>query len=356
MTDEAGRGASGSSVTAIRPLLPAPRGVLTGWLTERLHRRVHDDRSPDVCSVVDPHTDDMLFDDDAQLALHCIYELSYRGFDGVHDAMERDPAICDLRRDLEDLMETVLRREIGELSSWPMQTLEWLAMPGDGPSLSQFMVDHGTREHLRQFAIHRSAYQLKEADPHSWGLPRLSGRAKSAMVEIQFDEYGAGRPGRAHAELFATTMASLGLDSSYGCHLERLPGTTLATGNVISLFGTQRRLLPALLGHLALFEMTSTGPMQRYSDALARIGVGEGGREFFDVHVAADARHEVIALTDLVGGYLESEPCSGREISFGAQALTLVERNFTRSLVDAFRSGRSSLLPDPTDHASARPS
>ncbi len=354
--DEVALDANGPSVMAIRPHLPAPRGILTGWLTERLNGRGHETAAPNVSRVVDPYTDDVLFDHDAQLALHCIYELSYRGFDGVDDTMERDPAVCELRRDLEDLMESVLRREIRAPSPWPVQTLERLVTSGGGPSLSEFMAEHGTREHLREFSIHRSAYQLKEADPHSWGIPRLSGRAKSAMVEIQFDEYGGGRRGRAHAELFAATMASLGLDASYGHYLERLPGTTLATGNLISLFGTQRRLLPALLGHLALFEMTSTGPMQRYSDALARIGVPEGGREFFDVHVAADAHHEVIALSDLVGGFLESEPRSGREISFGAQALMLVERNFTLGLLDAFRSSRSSLLVGPTRSASIRPS
>ena len=51
--------------------------------------------------------------------------------------------------------------------------------------------------------MHRSAYQLKEADPHSWALPRLSGPPKAALVEVQADEYGGGRPERIHAELFA---------------------------------------------------------------------------------------------------------------------------------------------------------
>lgn len=44
--------------------------------------------------------------------------------------------------------------------------------------------------------MHRSAYQLKEADPHSFALPRVpAGRAKAAFVEIQADEYGGGVPG-----------------------------------------------------------------------------------------------------------------------------------------------------------------
>jgi len=55
---------------------------------------------------------------------------------------------------------------------------------------------------LRELCIHRSAYQLKEADPHSWALPRLHGGPKAALVQIQADEYGNGDPQRIHAKLF----------------------------------------------------------------------------------------------------------------------------------------------------------
>ena len=43
---------------------------------------------------------------------------------------------------------------------------------------------------MREFAVHRSAYQLKEADPHTWVIPRLRGRGEGRLVEIQPDEYG----------------------------------------------------------------------------------------------------------------------------------------------------------------------
>jgi hypothetical protein len=74
---------------------------------------------------------------------------------------------------------------------------------------------------MLEFIVHRSAYQLKEADPHSWALPRLTGRPKAAMVEIQADEYGGGDAGRMHAALFAKPMDGLGLDSRSSL-LERL--------------------------------------------------------------------------------------------------------------------------------------
>src|SRR5581483_8197887 len=102
---------------------------------------------------------------------------------------------------------------------------------------------------LREFAIHRSAYQLKEADPHTWGVPRLAGRAKAALVHIQTDEYGNGDAPAMHSTLFADTMRALGLDPTYGAYVEVLPGATLATGNLVTMFGLHRRLRGALVGH-----------------------------------------------------------------------------------------------------------
>ena len=58
--------------------------------------------------------------------------------------------------------------------------------------LSRHVERDATLEQVLEFLAHRSAYQLKEADPHSWALPRLSGGPKAAMVEIQADEYGGG--------------------------------------------------------------------------------------------------------------------------------------------------------------------
>jgi len=55
----------------------------------------------------------------------------------------------------------------------------------DGPALSRFIEFHADADQFREFMIHRSLYQLKEADPHSWAIPRLSGSAKAALVEVR---------------------------------------------------------------------------------------------------------------------------------------------------------------------------
>ena len=320
----------------MKQTLPIPRGPMTDSVFARL--RAGSGPIADLDEGLD-----VLRDDDVQLALHALYELSYRGYDEVDESLESDLALIAARQRMERAMEQQLRDQIGPVPSDAPSLLANLASRSDGPSLSGALLADPDIDHVREFAVHRSAYQLKEADPHSWAIPRLSGRAKAAIVEIQSDEYGRGVPGAAHAELFADTMTALGLDPTYGRYIDLLPATTLATGNLISMLGMQRRLLPALIGHLALFEMTSTGPMARYSQLLSRLGIDEAGRAFFDVHVVADAYHEVLALTDLVGGHLADHPDSGAEISFGALALQQVEGAFSSHLLDCFERSTTSL-------------
>ena len=326
------------------PALPLPRGPLTAFLAEHLARPVHTlPPSPAPAST-----------EDAQLALYLCYELHYRGLAGVASEWEWAPSLIALRHRLEQEFEADLRRAVGPVDrpTDVAAALQELVAGGDGPSLSGWLLERGSLAHIREFAIHRSAYQLKEADPHTWALPRLSGLAKSAMVEIQTDEYGHGRPGQSHAELFADTMQALDLDPTYGAYLERIPAATLATVNLVSMLGLHRRLRGALVGHLAVFEMTSVGPMGRYSRTLERLGVGPRGRRFFDVHVEADVTHQVIAAHQLAGGLVSAEPGLAADVMFGARAVSEVEAAFTRHLLGSWEKGDSSLL-DPARPAQA---
>jgi hypothetical protein len=292
-----------------------------------------------------PPFDDPLTGDDFQLALYACNELHYRGFAGVDERWEREIEVTRLTWRLEDAFERALREEAPTAGIDPdgVHDALWaLADAGGGPSLSAFVAEQATFEQVRELAVHRSPYQRKEADPHSWGIPRLSGRAKAALVEIQMDEYGEGEPGAAHAELFAETMRALDLDPTYGVYLDLVPGTTLATVNLISLLGRQRRLRGALVGHLALFEMTSVGPMGRYAEGMRRLGV-DGAAAFYDVHVEADAHHQIVASRDLAQRFADDEPALAQDVLFGAHALMAVEGRFTDAILGAWRRGESSL-------------
>jgi Iron-containing redox enzyme len=336
------------------PTLPSARGPTSAFLLEELRREPHE-----LAPLARTEPAHGLADDDLHLALYLCYELHYRGLSGVDEEWEWEPSLLRLRRALELDFERALRRTVppvpGAVAPDEVDVaLRAVAEADDGPSLSTHLERHGTAEQFREFAVHRSAYQLKEADPHSWAIPRLSGAPKAALVEIQADEYGGGRAARIHAELFARALTGLGLDPRYGAYLDVIPGVTLATVNLMSLCGLHRRRRGAIVGHLALFEMTSSIPNRRYASGLRRLGFGEDATAFFDEHVEADAVHENIAAVDLAGGLVRQDPSLAADVLWGAGALVELDRRWGAHLLAAWEAGETSLRA-PLDERSPAP-
>jgi hypothetical protein len=301
--------------------------------------------------------DDPLFGDDLQLALYMCYELHYRGFEGVDDAWEWEPSVLGFRCSLETVFTDALLQVVPHPQMPPEEVVDALRALSEtetSPSLSRYVAVHATVPEVRELLIHRSLYHLKEADPHTWAIPRLSGRPKVALAEIQSDEYGSGHPERLHAQLFAGSMTALGLDPAYGTYVDVVPGFSLGAVNLMSLFGLHRRWRGATAGHLALFEMTSSEPNRRIGDGLRRLGLGKDATAFFDEHVEADSIHEVIALHDLAGALAAAEPATAGDIVFGARALERFDQEVARALVGAWSEGRSSLLEAAPSVAHAR--
>src|SRR3954467_11788258 len=303
------------------PSLPEPRGEISALVLETLAQPAHE-----AAYELPRHGDVLAGDDDFHLALYVLYELHYRSFEGVDDDWEWEPSLLRLRGELERRFEHALRHSLPPLDldgDLPAK-LKTLLDTAEGPSLSRFLETRASADQFREVLVHKSAYQLKEADPHSFAIPRLSGRAKIALVEVQFDEYGGGRPERQHARLFANTMTALGLDSRYGPYPGSIPGYTLASVNLMSMFGLHRRLRGAIAGHLALLEMDSTQPNRRYANGLRRLGFGRDATDFFDEHVEADAVHEMLAAHDLAGALAADDPSLAGDILFGARPMGFV--------------------------------
>jgi hypothetical protein len=294
-------------------------------------------------------TSDVLHDDDVQLALFLLYATAYGSLPRIDPAWEWHTDLIALRARLERAFEQRLRETV-QTGPLPEATQDAVARrlfemtaPSSGPSLSRFVAKKATREQLDEFLILRSVYTLREADPHSWAIPRLTGRAKAALVEIQSDEYGAGDPHRMHAAIFAQTMRGAGLDDTYGAYIDRVPAITLAAQNMMSMFGLNRRLRGAIVGHLAAFEMTSSLPNRSYGDGFRRHGFDREVTWYFDEHVEADAVHEQIAGRDLAGALAEDEPDLLEDIMFGAACCLAVDDLAGDHTLEAWSNGRSAL-------------
>ncbi|MEV6206199.1 iron-containing redox enzyme family protein [Kitasatospora sp. NPDC051914] len=318
------------------PALPSARGPLSALVLDLLSA------PPGTAPGRTAGTPDA-WGEDLQLALYLCYELHYQGFDRVDPAWEWDPGLLALRARLEGAFLAALREAVGDPGPLPQVVADLLVEPSDGTGPSYHLLAHGERWQAREYVVHRSLYHLKEADPQLWAVPRLPHPAKAALMTVQYDEYGSGRPERAHALLFAQMMADLGLDTRYGHYLDTVPAPALAVVNLMSLFGLHRALRGAAVGQFAAVEITSPPGAARLARALERFGASPAGTLFYREHVVADAVHEQLVRRTVLDPLVAGDPALAADIAFGIAATGTVEDRLAGHLLDAWGRGRSSL-------------
>ncbi|MCC9305757.1 iron-containing redox enzyme family protein [Kitasatospora sp. RB6PN24] len=346
---------SAAVLTALRSEPPAPGrpGPASGpWCEDALGRTIVDARGEDVRGGEawgEIARDGDAWGEDVQLALYACYELHYQGFDGVDPGWEWQPELLALRGRLERGYLAALHAAVGPPQPLARALDRLLVEPADGSGPSHHLLAEGRRWQAREYLVHRSLYQLKEADPQLWAVPRLPVPAKAAMMAVQYDEYGAGRPERAHARLFAEAMADFGLDPGYGRYLDAVPAPALAVVNMMTMFGLHRALRGALVGQFAALEITSSPGAERLATAFERLGASPAGTRFHREHVLADAVHEQLVRHTVIEPLVGQEPALAADIAFGIAATGATEDRLGDHLVAAWRGGRSSLrvpLPD----------
>ncbi|MEU8801935.1 iron-containing redox enzyme family protein [Spirillospora sp. NPDC048819] len=335
------------------PALPAPRGPLSRAVVAALAAGPPPGpargRAPAAHAVRRAGTADP-YGEDLQLALHTCYELHYRGFAGVDPDWEWDPGLLRLRGAMEASFLAALRRDTATRpgGTGVRDALEeLLTEPVGARGVTHHLRDDGQWWQLLEHAALRSVYHLKEADPHAWVVPRLRGRAKTALVAVEHDEFGGGRPEMIHQGLYAGLLDELGLDPSYGAYVDAAPAVMLATVNMMSLFGLRRSLRGALVGHFAAAEITTAPAARRMARALERLGAGPRAVLFYTEHIEADAVHEQVLRHDVIGGLLEDEPGLAGDVVLGVRATGLLEDRLAGHLLGSWRRPPRSSLRRP---------
>ncbi|WP_210439645.1 iron-containing redox enzyme family protein [Nocardioides xinjiangensis] len=316
--------------------LPKPRGGLSEWVVARLADAGAAGAAPAADSL-----------EDEALALWTLHELSYRGFEDADDHAEWDPEVLHVRHGLEVALEDRLRSRweaarpvAGDLPDDVPAALEALVAADDGPSLADHVRRRADLDQVLELLRQRSIYHLKESDPSAFVVPRLPVRAKAALMELQYDEYGDGDPNRLHAHLFARGLEAAGLRPEYGAYIDDAIAENLEMNNAGSLFGLHRRLRGAAMGHLAAFEMTSSIPSRKMAQGLDRLGLDGPMAAYYDEHVEADAIHEQLAARDICGTLAEDEPDQAMEILFGAWTCLDVEARFATAMLASWGADR----------------
>lgn len=338
------------SITSAPAALPRPCGPLSQLAAASI-RVGGSGRVPDLDEHLPQHP---LHDRDFQLALWTLYELHYRGFADAAPEAEWSPACLGLRAQLESVLEAELRRltagaaATGVAAADVPAHLVALTDGGGPPAMAMWLRREATHEQFVDYLAQRAVYHLRESDPQSFVLPRLEGPAKVALAELQYDEYGGGRPERLHAHLYARALESIGLPTHAGAYLDDVEATMLALVNTMSLFALHRRLRGAALGHLAAFEATSSIPCRLVALGANRLGLPPEVAAYYEEHVEADAVHEQVAIHDICGAFLRHDPECADDVVFGAVTCLAVDD----LVADAFRARSDARLAAETMVAS----
>jgi len=307
-------------------LVPKARGGLSARVFAELRSGVLE---PSLCSA-EPDSDA-----DAHLVLWTLYEQHYRGFEDVDPRLEWHPTLIGLRGALEEWFTDLLvgrYRPPARTDPFAESFFAYVE-DHDGPSVATFVQREADREQVLELLRVRSLYQLHEADPTTWAIPRLPVRPQVALMALQFDEYGSGSPHRQHAHLFARGMDACHLDPAYGAYVDDAPAEALAQNNAMSMFGLHRRWRGAAVGHLAAFEAVSSLPSRQMAQGLRRLGMPEEIAAYYLEHVEADAVHEQLAVRDICQPLVEQEPDLTEDVFLGAFTCLDLEARTARTLL-----------------------
>lgn len=333
--------------------LPEPRGPVSRSVVDHLrapssttHQRLRE-----VGESARPSP--LLDDDDALLALWLMHGLSYHGYDDVLGDLEWDLAVVEVRARLEAMLEEGLMAVAGPVVEALLPearedlTATLFSLPdrvaATAPSISAWARSSMTMEQWREMLVLRSASQLKEADPHTFAIPRIPGPAKVALMEIQFDEYGGGDPTAMHSELFGQAMQAVGLDRTYGGYADSWPAPVLLANVTLGWLAGRSRWAPAVVGHLTMVETTSALPSKLYVAGARRLGLPEMAWRYFDEHVEADAAHEQVAVREVCGPLVAANPQALSTLLAGAVLGLHVEGLVAEQAMAAWQQERSCL-------------
>ncbi|MFD3696835.1 iron-containing redox enzyme family protein [Streptomyces sp. NPDC058646] len=318
-----------------------PRGPLSAAVTTALLTQTAP--SPGLADAVAAAGTDP-WGEDLHLALYLLYELHYRGLPGVSDDREWDPALLALRAALEQEFIAALEGAVPRGRSVDEAFGPQLTEPANASgSVAAHLAAGGHLWQAREYVALRSLHHLKEADPHAWAVPRLTGRAKAAFVAAEYDAFGAGHPEADRTRLYADLMADLGLDPGDNHYLGHVPAVALARVNLMSLFGLHRAWLGALVGHFACVGTTSPPGSERMVEALTACGAGPAAIRFHAGRATADTVHGQTLRREVIAGLLADEPAREPQIAFGCDATVLLDDRLADHALTAWERGDSAL-------------
>lgn len=199
--------------------------------------------------------------------------------------------------------------------------------PGQGDPLFPWLAGSAPLEAMRWFLQQEVAGEAGFDDLVALTQVKMPAIAKLELARNYWDEMGQGHESGMHGPMLARLAKVLGLRPDP----QLIVSESLALGNLMVAFATNRCFAYQSIGALGVIELTAPGRAERVNQGLKRLGFDGEARQYFALHATLDVKHSEAWNREVLRPLVAATPEAAPAIAEGALLrLTAGARCFER--------------------------
>lgn len=185
--------------------------------------------------------------------------------------------------------------------------------PGEADPLFPWLAETASMEEMRWFLLQEVAGEAGFEDLVAMAQVKMPARPKLELARNYWDEMGRGSAAGMHGPMLDRLAGALDLHP----RIEETVWPSLALGNTLVAFSTQRRYAYHALGALGAVELTAPWRAAHVAEGLKRLGVGVE-RKYFALHATLDIAHSEAWNEEVLRPLAAERPDCIRALAEGA--------------------------------------
>lgn len=186
--------------------------------------------------------------------------------------------------------------------------------PGQGDPLFPWLADRATPDQMRWFVEQEAAGEAGFDDMVAMAQVKTPTQAKLELARNYWDEMGRGNAKGMHGPMLDALVRALGISP----RIETTLAPSLALGNTMAAFATNRAYAYHALGALGVIELTAPGRAAYVSEGLRRLRISAKARHYFDLHAVLDIKHSEAWNREVFATIVAETPEAARFMAEGA--------------------------------------
>ena len=178
---------------------------------------------------------------------------------------------------------------------------------------------------------------LVEASQLSRVLGGVGNETQLTLLKILWEEYGSGKLARKHSSHFIQMLKTLDMDTRPEAYFDLVPWEVLTNINHSFLLSERKQYYLRYIGGLLYIEVSAPSAFQNYKYAGERLGLGEEGTSYWDIHIKEDIRHGQWMLQDVTLPLLKQYEDQAWQILLGYNQQKFISVRAVKAIVESIR-------------------